>query len=148
MLALSFQSPVQPSSAFWFDLQLSDQQHEQLQDLETHWIQYALEQVTCSYQYPRHTQPRDISGYGALLKVRQGSGSSGLGICPEADEQWNAILTPEQAKRWKQRELQTVIQLNRSAILLADFRSAREGREPLDTGTWMDNNAALPDASR
>ena len=49
-------------------------------------------------------------------------------------------MTPEQAKRWKQRELQTAIRLNRSAILLADFRSAREGREPLDTGTWMDNN--------
>ena len=140
MLAVSFQSPVQPSSAFWFDLQLSDQQHEQLQDLETHWIQYALEQVTCSYEYPRHTQPRDISGYGALLKYGKEVARAAWEFVPKRDEQWNAILTPEQAKRWKQRELQTVIRLNRSAILLADFRSAREGREPLDTGTWMDNN--------
>lgn len=140
MLALNFQSPVQASGAFRFDLKLTEKQHEQLHELETQWIQYALEQVPCRYRYPRHTEERDISKYGPLLKYGADVARVAWDFVPRRDEQWNRILTPEQAKRWKQRELQTVIRFNRSAILLADFRPARAGREPLDTGTWMDSN--------
>ncbi len=140
MLALKFQSPVQAGGAFRFDLQLTDEQHEQLQELETQWIQHALEQVPCSYRYPRHTEARDISKYGPLLKYGAEVARVAWAFAPRRDEQWNRILTPEQAKRWKQRELQSVIQFNRFEILLIDFGPARAGREPLDTGTWMDSN--------
>jgi len=50
MLTLYFQSPVQATFAFRFDLQLTEEQHEQLQELETQWIQHALEQV--AYRTP------------------------------------------------------------------------------------------------
>jgi hypothetical protein len=140
MLALNFQSPVQAGGAFRFDLQLTEEQHEQLQELETQWIQHALEQVPCSYRYPRHTEARDISKYGPLLKYGAEVARVAWAFAPRRDEQWNRILTPEQAKRWKQRELQSVILFNRFEILLMDFGPARAGREPLDTGTWMDIN--------
>ena len=140
MLALYFQSPVQANGAFRFDVQLTEEQHEQLQELETQWIQYALKQVPCSYRYQRHSEERDTSKYGPLLKYGADVARVAWDFVPRRDEQWNRILTPEQAKRWKQRELQSVIVFNRFEILLMDFGPARAGREPLDTGTWMDNN--------
>jgi hypothetical protein len=140
MLALYFQSPVQANGAFRFDVQLTEEQHEQLQELETQWIQYALKQVPCSYRYQRHTEERDISKYGQLLKYGADVARVAWDFVPRRDEQWNRILTPEQAKRWKQRELQSIFPFAGFDILLMDFRSAREDRKPLDTGTWMDNN--------
>ena len=140
MLALNFQSPVQASGAFRFDLKLTEKQHEQLHELETQWIQYALEQVPCRYRYPRHTEERDISKYGPLLKYGGDVARVAWDFVPRRDEQWNRILTPEQAKRWKQRELQSIFPFAGFDILQMDFRSAREDRKPLDTGTWMDNN--------
>ncbi len=99
MLALNFQSPVQASGAFRFDLKLTEKQHEQLHELETQWIQYALEQVPCSYRYPRHTEERDISKYGPLLKYGANVARVAWDFVPRRDERWNRILTPEQAKR-------------------------------------------------
>jgi hypothetical protein len=127
MLALNFQSPVQASGAFRFDLKLTEKQHE-------------LEQVPCRYRYPRHTEERDISKYGPLLKYGADVARVAWDFVPRRDEQWNRILTPEQAKRWKQRELQSIFPFAGFDILQMDFRSAREDRKPLDTGTWMDNN--------
>jgi|GEM_PF-2482555 len=140
MLTLIYQSPVNSNGAFRFDLQLSEDQLEHLRDLETQWIKHALDQVNCDFQYQRHTEERDFSKYGGLLKYGKEVARAAWVFTSKRDEQWSQILTPEQAKQWKQRELQSIFPIKKFDVLLIDFQPARDGRELLDTKTWMDMN--------
>lgn len=140
MLTLRFQSPVQASAAFQYDLQLTDQQHAQLHQLETQWVLHALQQVPCDYRYQRHTETRDLRSVGLLKTYGAAVAQAAWQFAPRRDEQWNRILSPQQAKRWKQREMQWVFQLMRFDALLLDLEPARSNGVLPATGTWIDNN--------
>lgn len=139
MLTLFRLSPVQASAAFRFDLELKEEQHEQLLGLETQWVLHAMNEVDCEYRFPRHTEERDISKLGALLRYGPEVLRVAWTFTPVRDARWNEILTPLQAKHWKQRELQSIFAFRKLDVLLLDFRSARESKKPLNTGTWMDD---------
>lgn len=138
MLTLWIQSPVQSRQAFQFDLRLSGQQHKQLHELEIRWILQALRDVPCIYRFQRHTETRDRSQWGKRLEYSHAIVRSAWEFVPARNAAWNSILTPAQARRWKERELQAALGTYGFEILLIDFTSSRVAGKTLSTGTWLD----------
>ena len=138
ILTLWAQSPVQSRHAFEFELGLSAEQHRQLYDLEIEWLRHALERVSCGHRFQRHTEP-SVRRIGELQSYRYAVTRLAWQFLPRRNLQWNRILTPEQAKHWKERELERAFQRYQFDLLLADFSVYNEETGQLNTGTWLDH---------
>lgn len=108
VLALWNLGPVKYATAhrreYQSELKLTPDQYRELYELQTQWVQEALPYVTADGQPILGEQSRGVN-YQVVVVI----GTAGWRFKADRDARWSDILSTEQARRWRQIELQQLL---------------------------------------
>lgn len=111
ILALWNFGPVRSANAFRYDwqgeLKIGSEQHRQLHDLNVQWVLFALPRLQGKFPFARNSsdQDRGLNFRQSMDRLQQ-IATDAWKFKPERDQEWVGILSAEQARRWRQLELQ------------------------------------------
>lgn len=133
-------SPVQFGDAIQFgELELSPDQLRELYALNIRWVLHGLAKLDCQFHF-RRPEPkaaavrRDFSGWRAYMENQT---RLAWQFKSDRDAEWSRILTPAQARRWKELELQKTFGADPFNVLVTDYSSQVTGQIP-QTGKATD----------
>lgn len=126
-------SPVQSGDAIRFgELELSVDQLRELYALNITWVLHGLKELDYSFRSQRSdTQVtavrRDFSKWRTYMEDQT---RLAWQFKSDRDVEWSRILTPAQASRWKELELQKTFGLDPFAVLVTDYSLREKGQIP------------------
>lgn len=125
--------PVWSGDATRFkELEISADQHRQLHALNIKWVLLGLAELKGQYraQRPGVKAAPGQRRFSEFLTYRRNQALLAWKVKPIRDAEWSRILTPAQARRWKELELQSTFALDPFVVMVSDYASREQGRIP------------------